>query len=387
MPAHRPIDRRHFLGGAAIAAASAAVRARDPHNPAMPFPGMITRERDPLNLEFPFSALAEPITPTERFFIRNHFPVPALDPATWRLVVDGEVQRELRLSLDDLRKFPATTRTVTIECAGNGRAALVPKPRGLLWAQGAVGTAEWTGVPLAAVLEHAGVKDGAVEVILTGADKGEVNDDPKSPGVIPFERSLPLEKARRPEVLLAYQMNGRDLTPEHGFPLRAVVSGWYGMASVKWLTQLTVTATPFQGFWQTFDYSYFRREQGRPLLTPIQEIQVKASIARPTLREVVPAGTTYRVFGAAWAGESEVATVKVSTDGGQAWQPATLLGEAVPFSWRFWEYSWAVPTTAGRYAIAARATDRHGRTQPMTRDKDRRTYMINHVVPVEIDVR
>ena len=183
-----------------------------------------------------------------------------------------------------------------------------------------MGNAEWTGVPLATVLELVGVKDSAVEVVLEGADHGEVTEEPKSPGDIHFERSLPIAKARRPEVLLAYQMNGDDLTPEHGFPVRAVVPGWFGMASVKWLSKLTLAVTPFCGFWQSLEYSYFERRDGRPTLVPVTEMFVKASIARPMLQEVVPAGKDYRVFGAAWAGEQEVAAVEVSTDDGSTWK-------------------------------------------------------------------
>jgi len=181
-------------------------------------------------------------------------------------------------------------------------------------------------------------------------------------------------------------MNGKDLTREHGFPVRAVVGGWYGMAAVKWLTRITVTSAPFEGFWQSLEYAHFKREGGRPTLTPVTEIQVKSSIARPALSEGVPAGKPYRVFGAAWAGESEVAKVEVSTDEGKTWAVARLLGEAVPFVWRLWEFAWAVPKEPGRYALMVRATDGRGRTQPLKHDRDRRNYMINFIAPVEVEV-
>src|SRR5262249_49811328 len=159
-------------------------------------------------------------------------------------------------------KLPSRTIPALLECAGNGRAFLVPRARGVAWQLGAVGTAEWTGVPLSAILDRAGVRAGAVEVILEGADSGEFREDPQAPGPIHCARSLPLEKARQQEVLLAYRMNGAEITAAHGYPLRAVVPGWYGMASVKWLTRLVVSDRPFQGFFQSIDYTYFERRHG-----------------------------------------------------------------------------------------------------------------------------
>ena len=390
-------NRRAFLGASvaalpfahAVLAADARADEPPPRNGhgGSGSRGLIIREKEPVNLEYPIANLDGPVTPTDDFFVRTHFPIPAIAAKDWRLTIDGEVERELTLSYDDLLKLPAVTAPMLIECAGNGRAHLAPKVKGLLWESGAVGTAEWTGVPLSAVLDMAGVKKGAVEVILQGPDSGEVHEEPKSPGVIAYERSLPLTKAKRPEVLLAYKMNGKDLTREHGFPVRAVVGGWYGMCSVKWLKKVTVTATPFEGYWQSLEYAYWRRERGRPTLTAVTEIQVKAQIARPGYMEAVPAGKAYRVFGAAWGGESEVAKVEISTDGGKTWAGAKLLGEAVPFAWRLWEFAWEVPKAAGRYTLMARATDAKGRTQPTKLDPDRRTYMINFVAPVEIEVR
>jgi DMSO/TMAO reductase YedYZ molybdopterin-dependent catalytic subunit len=351
-----------------------------------PFPGLILREKEPLNLEFQFPTLETRVTPVNQFFVRTHFPIPKMDEKSWRLKINGAVNKEIELSYDDLRRLPSKTLAATIECSGNGRAYLLPKAKGIFWELGAVGNAEWTGVPLATVLALAGVKNGAVEVVLEGADHGAITEEPKSPGDIHFERSLPIAKARSPEVILAYQMNGEDLTPEHGFPVRAIVLGWFGMASVKWLTKLTLTAAPFRGFWQSLEYSYFERSDGSPTLIPVTEMLVKASIARPMLHEVVPGDKDYRVFGAAWAGEQEVAAVEISTDGGSMWQRGQLLGDAVPYAWRLWEYSWRTPAM-GTCRLACRAIDGNGKTQSATRDEDRRDYLINHVVTVEVNVR
>ncbi|HYT91641.1 MAG TPA: sulfite oxidase, partial [Gemmataceae bacterium] len=370
--------------------AGRAMAAQTPAGQA--YPGLIIRVREPQNLEFPFPTLDRFLIPTERFYVRNHFATPYLnvEPGRpipiWRLRVEGAVERPLSLTYEEIRKLPSRTGAALLECAGNSRVFLVPRAHGLLWELGAVGTAEWTGVPLAAILDRAGVRKEAVEVILEGADSGEIRDPPSTPGVIHFARSLPLARARRPEVLLAYRMNGANLTPAHGFPLRAVVPGWYAMASIKWLTRIIVSERPFQGYFQTLDYSYFERVHGTPTLTPITELQVKALIARPTLNEVITANQMYRVHGAAWTGDSEVARVEVSTDGGQKWEAARLLDKPVAHAWRLWEYNWRTPA-GGRRTLMARATDKRGRTQPLKRDPDRRNYMISHVLPIDVEVR
>ncbi len=383
------LGRRAFLGGAAAApwlgigteASQPPDQSREPT-----FPGLIVRESEPLNLEYPFATLDGFLTPNEHFYIRNHFAIPSLDSTTWRLRVEGAVETPTVFDSAELRRMPSRTITVMLECAGNGRIFLVPKAKGLLWESGAVGNAEWTGVPLSSVLDRVGIKSAAVEVVLEGHDSGEIPEEPKSPGMIPFARSLPIEKARR-DVLLAYQMNGRDLSPSHGFPLRAIVPGWYGMASVKWLKRILLVERPFAGYFQTLDYAYFERQHGIPSLVPLTENQVKAQIARPARQEVVPKGRDYRVHGAAWAGESTVAKVEISTDGGKTWAEATLTGTAVPHAWRLWEWTWRVPNAAGPGSMMARATDARGRVQPLTRDTDRRAVMINHLVPVELEIR
>ena len=361
---------------------------KSPQASAPVFTGLIIREKEPENLEFPFSSLNSFVTPNDQFFIRSHFPVPRLDARTWRLRVEGLVERPFELTMDELLLMPARTVTSAMECAGNSRIFLSPKVGGLQWENGAVGNAEWTGVPVAAVLERAGVKPGAVEVVLEGADSGEIKKEPVSPGKIHFARGLPLVKALSPDVLLAHQMNGEPLPVAHGFPLRAVVPGWYGMASVKWLTRIVVTDRVFRGYWQSSDYTFWEQRDGLPIqMLPVAEVEVKAEIARPVLHEVVAADSIYRVHGAAWTGESEIVKVEVSTDGGEVWSAAQLLGAPVRYAWRLWEFSWRTPSRAGGCTVMARATDARGRTQPCQRDAHRGTYMITHVQPIEVEVR
>lgn len=355
---------------------------------AQAFAGLVVRERNPENLEFPFSALNGFITSNEQFFVRSHFNVPKLDRDTWRLVIEGRVKESCEIDYDELIRLPSRTVTMTLECAGNSRIFLSPKVGGLQWELGAVSNAEWTGVPLAAVLKRAGVKVGAAEVVLEGADNGAIAKEPVSPGKIHYARSLPLAKALMPEVILAHTMNGEPLSHSHGFPLRAVVPGWYGMASVKWLTRIIVTDTPFRGYFQTADYTFWEQRDELPVqLLPVTEVEVKAEIARPSLHEVIPAETIYRVYGAAWTGESDITKVEVSTDGGIHWENAQLLGDSVPYAWRFWEYYWRTPGEPGSHMLMARASDARGNVQPMQRDAHRGSYMISHVQPIEVEVR
>ncbi|MGL6076686.1 MAG: sulfite oxidase [Fimbriiglobus sp.] len=379
------MDRRTWLKWASVAAGAGATRLLAQSPPvAGSFPGMTVRMQAPLNLEFPFSELKSFITPTDQFYVRNHFPVPKFG-ADFSLSITGHVEKPITLSLKELQNLGETTTPLTLECAGNGRVFLTPAVRGLQWGNGAVGTADWTGVTLAAVLERAKVKPGAVEVLLVGADVGAVTSDPASPGPIPFDRSVPMAKAMKPEVILATGMNGQPLTPNHGAPLRAVIGGWYGMASVKWLKHIIVLDKPYQGYWQTLDYSYFERIHGLASMVSITDMLPKAAIVRPTLASEVPAGRTVKIEGAAWGAE-EIAKVQVSTDGGKTWKDGKLLGEKKPFCWRLWEFDWENPTR-GPASLVAKATTVSGVTQPLTRDPDRRTYMINHLVPVEVLVK
>src|SRR5437764_14702760 len=266
----------------------------------------------------PFSSLDGFITPNESFYVRCHFPIPEISASDWRLKIEGEVGVPFELSYEKLRRMESRTIAATLECAGNNRIFLEPKVKGVQWGLGAVGNASWTGVPLAVFLERAKPKAGAIEVILEGADQGEVDKTPTPAGEISYCRSLPLEKARR-DVLLAYEMNGEPLPATHGFPLRAIVPGWYAMASVKWLRRIIVTDKAFNGFYQSLDYSYWDRSGPLPTLAPLTELQTKAQIARPKDGETIQADSDYRVYGAAWTAEEAIDKVEVSCDGGKSW--------------------------------------------------------------------
>jgi DMSO/TMAO reductase YedYZ molybdopterin-dependent catalytic subunit len=368
-----------LLAAAALPFARRSARAED-------FTGMIVRQSEPQNLEMPFASLSKWTVPTEQFYVRSHFPVPKLDPKEFKLVVEGHVENRLELTLEELKKLGEKSRPLTMECAGNGRVFLAPAVRGLQWAHGAVGNADWTGIPLGALLERAKPKAGASDVVLAGADRGAIAADPATPGVIPYSRSLPLAKAKKDETVLAWGMNGEPLTAAHGAPLRAIIGGWFGMASVKWLNRIVVTDRPFQGYFQTMDYSYYVRPNGTdPETLPLTEMQPKAVIARPGPGEVLPLGKPVAVFGAAWAGESKVAKVELSADGGKTWTHVKT-DEPRPFCWVLWKHEWT-PPAAGPAKLLVRCTDERGATQPEKRDPDRRSYAINHLIPVDVLVK
>jgi DMSO/TMAO reductase YedYZ molybdopterin-dependent catalytic subunit len=348
--------------------------------------GRIVRSEEPLNLEMPFEKLEGFLTPIESFYVRTHFPTPSIDRDAWWLRFEGDVENPFAINYQELLELESVTIAVTLECAGNNRSFLEPKVKGVQWGLGAVGTAEWTGVPLSILLDRAGVKANGCEVILEGADGGMLEDPMSPPGELKFSRSIPLEKARA-DVLLAYKMNGSDLPPEHGFPLRAIVPGWYAVASIKWLQRVIVTHQSFTGYYQTIDYAYWRRQADVAELRPVAEVQVKAQIAKPVQGESVPTNSNVHIHGAAWTSEGEITKVELTTDGGSTWNEANLLGESKANAWRLWEFNWQTPSAPGKQTLIARATDSAGRTQPVHRDRDRGTYMINQLLPVEVEVK
>jgi DMSO/TMAO reductase YedYZ molybdopterin-dependent catalytic subunit len=379
--------RRTFLRRAAAGVPLAGLAAAGLRLGAQsPSAGMIIRERQPENLEFPFSSLDSFTTPNDLFYVRSHFAVPEVDPAGLRLRVEGAVERPFEVSYDELRRMTPSSVTATLECAGNSRVFLIPQSSGAQWELGAVSNAVWTGVPLAALLQRAGVKPGAVDVVLEGLDRGEPRSEPKPPGPIAFARSIALEKAIRPEVLIAYQMNGRDLPRSHGFPVRAVVPGYYGMSSVKWLTGIRVLTAPYQGYWQTTDYAYWDRSTGTPTRRPLMDMRIKSLIARPALREVIKPGASYRVFGAAWTGDADVASIELSVDSGENWAAAQFIDKPVRFAWRRWEFMWKAPGRRGRVTLLSRAADSKGNRQPDRHNRDTGNYAIHHVLPRVVEI-
>jgi sulfane dehydrogenase subunit SoxC len=336
------------------------------------------------NHGLPLEALRYPITPVGLHYLLIHFDIPFVDPATWRLRVGGKVARPLELTLDDVKARPARTLAVTLECAGNGR-ILHAAPRAVSqpWLREAVGTAEWTGTPLAPVLQEAGVEEGALEVVFTGLDRGVQGDVEQV-----YERSLTLVEALREELLLAYAVNGQPLPPQHGFPLRLVVPGWYGMTHVKWLESITVVDEPFRG-WQQ-DVSYRLRQAEDEQGTPVTRILPRALVVPPGIPDflsrtrLVDAGECL-LEGRAWSGWARIESVQVSLDGGGTWDDALLEEPLSAFAWRGWTYAWSAEP--GEYELCARATDAAGNTQPLDPEWNYDGFCNNAVQRVHVVVR
>ena len=349
--------------------------------------GGISREELQLaarNHGMPLEALRYDLTPVGLHYLLIHFYIPHVDPATFRLGVGGNVARELELTLDDLRARPRVSITVTLECAGNGRTLIEPRAISQPWILEAVGNAEWTGTPLAGVLEEAGLGEGSLEVLFTGADRGvqgEVEQD--------YERALPVAEAMREDVLLAYEMNGQPLLPQHGSPLRLLVPGWYGMTHVKWLQRITVLSEPFEGFQHAGSYRFQSSEDDPG--TPVERIRPRSLMVPPgipdflTRRRFAVAGLV-ELVGRAWSGVAAIERVEVSADGGSTWEDAKLDAlPGSPYGWRGWSFEW--DATPGDHELCCRATDGTGATQPLEPAWNLGGFANNAVQRVPVTVR
>jgi DMSO/TMAO reductase YedYZ molybdopterin-dependent catalytic subunit len=340
---------------------------------------LIVRTATPLCAETRLSAQVGLITPNDRFYVRNHFSVPRIDADSWSLSVHGHVRRHLTLTLADIRRLPSQSLLVTLECAGNGRSMLEPSVAGEPWDLGAVSTAEWTGVPLVELLDRAGVAGAAREVVFRGVDHNTTGDRSDT---FRFERSLPIEAAQESEALLAYAMNGEPLSPNHGFPLRLIVPGWYAMASVKWLGEIAVTDQPFRGYFQADRYVIEGDGGAGDVVEPLTRVRVRSVITEPERGDVVRRGELV-IRGYAWSGNGAIKRVDV--DIGEGWHVARLLDDAHPYAWRRWEITKRVDK-GGRITLRSRATDSNGLTQPEQAAWNRLGYANNAIQTVPIEV-
>jgi len=342
--------------------------------------GLVVHRAHPLNCETSIPALLGGVVmPNAHFYIRNHFHIPRLDPDAFRLTVGGLVERPLSLSLRDLHNMRSQALFVTLECAGNGRALFERPIAGEKWNLGAVSTAEWTGVPLVEVLDRAGVRTGAQEVLFRGADGGTLAGHPDA---IRFERSLQLDHAR--DAVLAYAMNGEPLPMQHGYPLRLVVPSWYAVASVKWLTEIELIDRPFAGHFQADKYWYeSERDGGDVVREPVTLQRVRALITEPAPHQELGCGEL-AVRGVAWSGAAPIARVEVHVGIG-GWREARLVSERKRHSWQWWELITRLQEP-GAVTLRARATDLAGRTQPERSDWNRLGYGNNAVHQVQIRV-
>jgi sulfite oxidase len=345
--------------------------------------GMIVRSFRFVDLETPVEYLDTWLTPVPRFFVRNHMHEPiALEASDWKLTIGGEVEKPISFTLADLSKIELHSVVNTLECAGNGRSLHRPQVPGIQWGKGAVGTAKFTGPRLRDVLQRAGVKSTGKHVMFRGLDE--------VPGKVPpFIRSIPIEKALDSDTLIATHMNGAPLTKHHGFPARALVPGWVGAASCKWLTEIKVLDSEFAGNFMNPGYR-FPNQPGKPGdpikpedTHPLTSLNVKSVIAGPLDGSTAKAGRV-SVHGAAWAGEADIRKVEISTDSGATWNPAILGHEQARYAWRLWHYEWKAQ--AGDRTILSRATDTQGRTQPNEAVWNPSGYLYNAIDQVKIHV-
>lgn len=334
------------------------------------------------NRGMPLEGLRYSVTPTGMHYLLVHYDIPEVDESRWRLRVDGLLRTPLALTLEEIRKRPAQTVAVTMECAGNGRALSSPRRVSQPWLLEAIGTAMWTGTPLRGVLEEGGLSDEVTEIVFTGLDRGVEGDE-----VQDYQRSLTVSEALRDEVLLAYEMNGEPLPPQHGYPLRLLVPGWYGMASVKWLAHIEAVAEPFRGYQMMRVYRYARSAED--LGDPVTLVRVRALMIPPgipdflTRTRLVQAGPV-TLAGRAWAGRVAVSRVEVSVDGGVRWSDAELALALSDYAWRGWAFGW--DARPGRYTLCVRATDSEGTVQPSEQQWNFGGYGNNLIQRVDVIV-
>ncbi len=350
-----------------------------PATPPPPVPGkekLIVRSSRPVNLEARLADLTDYHTPESVFFVRNNYDTAPIDPAQWSLQLEGEVDSPVVLRLDDLRKLPTFTQDVTLECAGNGRSFHQPRASGIQWEHGAVGTQRFTGVRLADVLALAKLRPTARHIAFDGSDK------PPTPLAPDFVRSVPRWKAEEGHTMLAWEMGGKPIPHLHGGPVRAIVPGFVGSASIKWVERIMALPDEFNGFYMKSNYTAPRVDNDKEIYS-LESLEVKSVIVSPAEGAKLTAGRV-TAWGWAWSGEGNLTGIDVSTDGGKTWTAGKFTGDWHRYSWRKWEYAW--DAAAGSHTIMARATDSLGRVQPTSRAFNRLGYRWNVIHAVKVDV-
>jgi DMSO/TMAO reductase YedYZ molybdopterin-dependent catalytic subunit len=367
LPAHRTWGDNRFVG---IASAPEGI-STDELRLALRNSGM------------PLEALHWPLTPLGLHYLLTHYDVPAVDADAWELEVTGRLARPMALSLNELKQRETVSVPVTMECAGNGRAALTPRPVSQPWLGEAVGTAQWTGTPLAALLGEAQVSGDAVEVLFTGLDRGVEDGVPR-----PYERSLTVSEALESEAILAWGIAEESLPPQHGFPLRLVVPGWYGMTNVKWLQRITLLDGPFDGYQQSQAYRIRQSadESGEPLTRMLPRALMKPpGIPDFMTRRRFVAPGAHRLEGRAWSGWGEVTGVVVSVDGGATWADAELDDAVGQHAWRGWSFGWEAAEPSD-HELACRASDDAGNVQPLQPEWNLGGYANNAIQHIAVTV-
>ena len=359
-----PFSRRRLVRTLAALAFTPAMRSAENS-------GLITLSPSPEDLEMPVTGFIDEITPVEHFFVRCHDLIPRVDMADWKLEIGGMVDNPKMFTLDELKKFPHVTMAAVLECAGNGRSFYQPHMAGTQWRFGSVGNGRWTGVRLRDVMAKVGMKPGATQILMDGADvpMGKMPD---------FQRTLEVKKALHPDTLLAWDMNGKPLTGEHGAPLRVIAPGWASDSWVKWLRHLEVMDRDFEGFWMKTGYRHPARHvaPGAAVdpkdMVPVTDLNVKSIVASP---EFAAKPGVVTVVGMAWSNAAPVTKVDISTDAGKSWAPAKLGGTPTKYGFRRFTYAWRAKE--GEYTVISRATNAAGQSQPMEPEWNPSGYLYN----------
>ena len=345
-------------------------------------PHLLTRSLQPENQETPIQFIKTDFLPSQLFYRRNHFSYPMLSAANYWIPVNGSVNTPILFSMQDILQLPAKTINLVLECAGNKRSLFEPKVFGEQWGKGAISQGSWKGVPLKTLLELAGIKDGAKEVVVEGYDFGKRTDLDQ---VYTFTRSLPIAKALHPDTVIAYQYNHQPIPFKHGFPLRLIVPQWYAMASVKWIKQITVIDQNFTGPFQSIDYIYYPHEESNKDARPVTTMNVNSTIQKPLDRDILDTGK-HLIKGIAWTGKGSITKVEVSTDNGQTWSNAKIdKGDNTGYVWAPWSHEWTI-TEKGDYTIMSRATDSFNRVQPTSPLWNRKGYGYNAIDEIVVRV-
>jgi sulfite dehydrogenase len=350
---------------------------------------MILLTSRPPQLETPFSYFRELITPNEAVFVRWHISqVPtSVDLNGWRLKVGGNTEKELQLTMDDLKKFEKVTYTAVIQCSGNSRSLFEPRVPGGQWKNGAMGNVTWGGSRLKDILNQAGVKEGSVEVSFDGLD------GPPLPSVPDFVKSLPMDKATEADVIVAYEMNGKYLPMLNGFPARLIVPGWFATYWVKSLSTITVLPKQFDGFWMKTAYripddpcACVPPGTGPKKTVPINRLDTRSFIVEPSDGTTLKMNKPVQIMGMAFSGGYGIRDVIVSTDNGKTWNATSLGRDLGKYAWRQWTYTWR-PKKSGKYTLMVKATDTIGESQPFDSLWNPAGFMRNNIEKIEVTVR
>lgn len=344
-------------------------------------PYLITRRLNPENQETPIQFIENDIIQTPLFYRRNHFSYPKLTFSNYFLPINGLVTSPLLLSMQHILQLPSKTIEVVLECSGNKRSLFEPKVFGEQWEKGAISQGIWKGVPLRTLLELSGIKIAAKEVVVEGYDFGERTDLDKA---VSYTRSLPIEKALHPDTIIAYEHNNQPLPFKHGFPLRLIVPQWYGMASVKWIKQISVISSNFTGPFQSIDYKYYPNQDNDIGAHPVTTINVNSTIQKPLDMAILNTGN-HVIKGIAWTGRGYITKVEISTDNGDTWIDVKIVQSNSSYSWVAWTYDWKA-AEKGIYTIMAKATDSHDRTQPLKPYWNRKGYGYNAVDHIKVKI-